>query len=180
MYHFSSTPILVSDCPPFWYNFVLLMFCYRWSAFVVIKVLSASPSHLVGWSTSWPNEAMSVSLIAAQTAPILVSEGPLFCPSLICCLFRNLPMINVPIACMSEGPTSADLSNTEESRHRPTSAGLSNIEESKRRLGYQLHKIGYTLCATTNSPPRSQSARKVRFCFVFVFFSFPLPPAPPY
>ena len=27
------------------------------------------------------------------------------------------------------------------------SAGLSNIEESERRLGYQLRKIGYTLCA---------------------------------
>ena len=150
MYHFSSTPILVSDGLPFWHNVVLLMFCYRWSAFVVIKVLSVSPSHLVGWSTSWPNETMSVSLIAAQTAPILVSDGPLFCPSLICCWFQNLPMINVLIACMSEGLTSADLSNTEESRHRPMSAGLSNIEESKRQLGYQLCKIGYTLCASSH------------------------------
>ena len=146
MYHFSSTPILMSDDPPFLYNVVLLTFFYGWSAFVVIKVLSVLPPHLVGWSTSWPNETMSVSLIAAQTAPILVSDGPLFCPSLICCWFPNLPMINVLIVCMSEGPTSADLSNTEESRRRPTSAGLSNIEESKRRLGYQLHKIGYTLC----------------------------------
>ena len=51
-------------------------------------------------------------------------------------------MIILLIIYMSDGPTSADLSNIEESRHRPTSAGRSNIEESKRQLGYQLHKIG--------------------------------------
>ena len=55
-------------------------------------------------------------------------------------------MIILLIIYMSDSPTSADLSNTEESRHQLTLAGLSNIGESKRRLGYQLHKIGYTLC----------------------------------
>ena len=146
MYHFSSTPILVSDGLPFWHNVVLLMFCYRWSAFVVIKVLSVSPSHLVGWSTSWPNETMMCFFDCCTTAPILVSDGPLFCPLLLCCCFRNLPMINVLIVWMSEGAMSANLSNMEESRLRPTLAGLSNIQESKRRPGYQVCKIGYTLC----------------------------------
>ena len=42
----------------------------------------------------------------------------------------------------ADRPTSADLSNIEESNRRPTSAGLSDMEESKRRLGYQLRKIG--------------------------------------
>ena len=60
-------------------------------------------------------------------------------------------MIILLIICISDGPTSADLSNIEESNRRPTSAGLSNIEESKRRLGYQLHKIGYTLCVLSTS-----------------------------
>ena len=57
-------------------------------------------------------------------------------------------MIILLIIYMLDGPMSANLSNTEESRRQPMSAGLSNIGASKRRLGYQLHKIGYTLCGT--------------------------------
>ena len=124
-----------------------------WSAFVVIKVLSVSPSHHVGWSTFWPNESM-MCFFDCRTAKCtsythsLVGRSAFLSP-LLCWCFRNLLMIILLIIYMSDGPTSADLSNTEESRRRPTSAGLSNIEESKRRLGYQLHKIGYTLCDTS-------------------------------
>ena len=78
-------------------------------------------------------------------------------------------MIILLIICISDGPTSADLSNIEESNRRPTSAGLSNIEESKRRLGYQLHKIGYTLCVSATWASWSYSnLLETKYCMLRV------------
>ena len=54
---FIAAPILLSDGPLFWRN-VHSHSSIGWSAVVVIKFLYVSPSHLVGWSTFWPNESI--------------------------------------------------------------------------------------------------------------------------